>query len=423
MIDQIIEYITLQLQENQFFSGAVVLTFLGSLIYSLKTIPVFIWTRIRRKIEYHVTIIELDDLFIAVEQYLSINYQKSYRNVEAVRNGFAKHDKSEKRGKGDTPTVVEHNSGKEKAINGLIEIHKDVIYKQFEDSFLIWSENWPILIKKYREKLDNANNIFDVFLNQFHFSSINKKAINILIEKMNLEYEKTLVQEDSISIYINDYGSWMNAKKCYRDIDTVVINNKQSLINDIDAFLKLTHLYEKLGVPFKRGYLLYGPPGNGKTSLCAAIATKFNRNIYYLNLRAVTDDAALQRLFRDIGDNSILVLEDIDCAFKKGRKSNADISFSGLLNCLDGIFYKEGLITIMTTNHIDKLDNALIRTGRIDYQLHIEYPQKSDVEAYLKMAFKTDVVLGQYNNSKSMSDIAEICIKNNQAESIKLIEK
>jgi mitochondrial chaperone BCS1 len=119
--------------------------------------------------------------------------------------------------------------------------------------------------------------------------------------------------------------------------------------------------------------LLYGPPGTGKTSFTQAIAGACGLHICYLNLAGGNlNDDSLNTLLNSTEVNSIILLEDIDAIFQ-GRESvqekrdgGQSVTFSGLLNALDGVRSQEGRILIMTTNHKDKLDPALLRPGRAD---------------------------------------------------------
>ena len=392
MIDQIIEYIKIQLTENQFFSGAVVLTFLGGAIMSLKIIPAFLWRRTLRLIEYKVSIFEMTELYDSIEWWLYNHYEKSYRNVEAVTSGKDYYPPNNDR--------IEQKKSKSKR----------VIYSHFEDSFMIWSGWTPIFVYKFREKRDNAHSLKEAVLRQFRFVSWNKQKINSLIELMNKKHFESKIEEIDVDIRVNVYSRWYKVKKCMRDISTVFVKKKNFIVSDINQFIGNKVKYDLLGVPYKRGYLFYGPPGNGKTSLCAALATEFKRDIYYLNLTSVDSDSALQELFGDIDTNSILVIEDIDCVFKK-RKSLGKISFSSLLNCIDGLFFKEGLITILTTNYIEKLDPALIRSGRVDNKILIDFPTKETVSEYLTMVFQQNVTIPFLNTGTTMSDVSIMCMK------------
>jgi len=130
------------------------------------------------------------------------------------------------------------------------------------------------------------------------------------------------------------------------------------------------------GVPYRRGYLLYGPPGTGKTSFTQAIAGELKLNICYLNLsNGNMDDDGLNRALNNAPSQSIILLEDIDGIFvaresvNQGREGG--VSFSGLLNALDGVRSQEGRILFMTTNHREKLDPALMRPGRADFHAYL----------------------------------------------------
>lgn len=147
------------------------------------------------------------------------------------------------------------------------------------------------------------------------------------------------------------------------------------LCDDIQKFQNSEEWYQKRGIPYRRGYLLYGPPGTGKTSFTLAVAGALKLNICYLNLSSGRlDDDDLNDVLSSAPDNSIILLEDIDAIFVQ-RESvtqghQRGVSFSGLLNALDGVRSQEGSILFMTTNHREKLDPALLRPGRCD--VHVE---------------------------------------------------
>lgn len=118
--------------------------------------------------------------------------------------------------------------------------------------------------------------------------------------------------------------------------------------------------------------MLHGPPGSGKTSFIQALAGSIGYNICLMNLaeRGLTDDK-LNHLLGLVPDRSIILLEDVDSAFNRRIQTSEDgyagaVTFSGLLNALDGVASSEERIIFMTTNHAERLDPALIRPGRVD---------------------------------------------------------
>ncbi|KAI3799695.1 hypothetical protein L1987_34994 [Smallanthus sonchifolius] len=169
---------------------------------------------------------------------------------------------------------------------------------------------------------------------------------------------------------------------------------KETVMKDLDRFLRRREYYRKVGKAWKRGYLLYGPPGTGKSSLIAAMANYLNFDIYDLELTNIHSDSELRRLLVATANRSILVVEDIDCsvelhdrvqveAAKAAAKKNQrhgypeepKVTLSGFLNFIDGLWSSCGdeRIIIFTTNRKDKLDPALVRPGRMDVHIHMSY--------------------------------------------------
>ncbi|KAH3687394.1 hypothetical protein WICPIJ_001625 [Wickerhamomyces pijperi] len=182
------------------------------------------------------------------------------------------------------------------------------------------------------------------------------------------------------------YTSWgpewrpFGQPKKKRMIDSVILDSgiKEGIVDDVRGFLKSGKWYFERGIPYRRGYLLYGPPGSGKTSFIQALAGELDYNICILNLSEanLTDDR-LNHLMNHIPQRSLLLLEDIDAAFNQRDQTDSSgyksgVTFSGLLNALDGVASSEETITFMTTNHPEKLDPAILRPGRIDYRMLID---------------------------------------------------
>ena len=171
-------------------------------------------------------------------------------------------------------------------------------------------------------------------------------------------------------------GAWQKAlEKPKRAKASVVLDRDLSdfLVADARKFLGRAEWYMRRGIPYRRGYLLSGPPGTGKTSFCQVLAGELDADLCLLTLTdSDLTDTLLAESMRDAPAGSIILLEDVDAVFVERSsaesKSNKrqGVSFSGLLNAIDGVASQEGRIFIMTTNHAEKLDAALKRPGRCD---------------------------------------------------------
>jgi len=180
-------------------------------------------------------------------------------------------------------------------------------------------------------------------------------------------------------------GYWRRAStEKARPMDSVILPDgiKESVEADMQRFLskETRKWYRSKGIPYKRCYMFYGTPGTGKTSLITALAGRFRRKVCFLSAHHPKfTDEALKSALSQVPARAIVVLEDIDSLFDKNRNTNNmqnPLTFTGLLNALDGIGEHTGTLFIMTTNFIDRLDSALIRAGRVD--MKVEFKKADD---------------------------------------------
>ncbi|KAF8400260.1 hypothetical protein HHK36_013557 [Tetracentron sinense] len=206
---------------------------------------------------------------------------------------------------------------------------------------------------------------------------------------------------------------------------------KQEIKDDLIKFKNRREFYARVGRAWKRGYLLYGPPGTGKTSLIAAIANFLEFDIYDLELTAVMSNSQLRRLLISTSSKSVIVVEDVDCSLDLSDRKNKDIqgeveakeelekrrpgnynkgsslistvSLSGVLNFVDGLWSSCGgeRLMIFTTNQKEKLDQALLRPGRMDKHINLSY---CEITAF-KTLMKNYLVVEEHDLTKEVEEL------------------
>ncbi|KAK8092672.1 mitochondrial chaperone bcs1 [Apiospora kogelbergensis] len=226
-----------------------------------------------------------------------------------------------------------------------------------------------------------------------------------LLEDCRKAYLKA--NEGKTSIFEDNDGHWRRKEaKRIRQLSTIIMDEetKTNLMRDAETFVQSQRWYSSRGIPYRRGYLLYGRPGGGKSSLSLALAGRFGLEIYILNLSSVSA-SNLRSLVAALPPRCVLLLEDIDAVnMTQSRETDpqtqedgnptvnprakSGLSLSDLLNVLDGISAQEGRILIMTSNHPEHLDEALIRPGRIDLKIELPLADSTVAEELFCMVFK-----------------------------------
>lgn len=189
-----------------------------------------------------------------------------------------------------------------------------------------------------------------------------------------------------------------------RSFDTIYIptDTKRKVLRRIDDFIESHDDYESFGMPYKLVGLLEGPSGTGKTSFIHALASKYERDIAILTITSRMTNATFVKLVAALPKNCFLVIEDIDCLFDGDGYT---VTFSTLLNVLDGANSCDGMIAFVTTCFPDNLESSLVRPGRVDFIATFDFAKETEIRTMLEKfvpdkatEFPTVIeVLRQYN--------------------------
>lgn len=243
---------------------------------------------------------------------------------------------------------------------------------------------YEVIKLKFEEKEGVSND---------EYIKIIKKLLLEAREKYD-ENKRYKVQKDKLMLWSYSDGFWDDIKRIpKRKFDTVILDPeiKSDIKKSIDKFLDKDYKkkLESFGINSKLNLIFSGLPGTGKTSLMFSIASMLNRDLATMNFaNKDLNDHSFIIAANKVPKNCIFILEDVDALYIERDKSNDNrVSFSCILNFMDGVYSNEDLITILTTNHLEKLDKALVRPMRADKIIKFTYCSKYQYETIFSKFF------------------------------------
>tara|TARA_B100000287_G_scaffold418526_1_gene455587 strand:+ start:243 stop:1439 length:1197 start_codon:yes stop_codon:yes gene_type:complete len=375
MIDTVVELI----KTNEFAQGALIAAPATALTYAARNVPIRIWDSVKHFVSYDLTF-RSDQ-----EEYYYVNKMVTETMVS---------DKWSRDFTYENITVWDEDQCKD------IDVYQGMA--------IGFGRHWgkyrgkPVIVHRSMEE-SSATERFKETLT-ITFLGFGNKGVTEFCNELTKEIEKHS-KIKRLKLRRNMHAAWHGHGFLQpRPMESVFTNDgiKDKLLEDIQSFENREEEYRLKGMPYHLGIMLKGPPGTGKTSLIHALASALDRDIMFLNLSGVENEAELMELIgaRRDWQKSLLVIEDIDAVKANvARDSDSEgISLSTLLNVLDGFLTPHGLITLATTNRPEKLDPALVRSGRFDISVEIGPLEWTEAE---RMA---NLLLGENNQFGSFKD-------------------
>ena len=370
--------------QNNFLTGGLALMIIGGSMALLRRLPAEIWGFLVRRCSISVEIPDRDPAFRWVQCWLAEQrFARRARNL-SLTTTWVSHDPDPDV---DADPAYSYSSGK------LSEAR--FVLSPAPGMHVLMYRKHLIVLQRIRRDLESGGPLaFQETLNLQILGGDRRMVEDLLRET----HRAAMPGIPGLNVLTaTRHGCWgVSSWRPKRPLESIVLpdNLLEELLTDLREFLRSSAWYDARGFPHRRGYLLHGPPGNGKTSVVAAVAAEVGLSVAVLSLnnKLLTDDG-LRDLVDALPAGCILLMEDIDCAFgpKREAAEETGVTLSGLLNALDGVSSREGRVLFLTTNHPERLDPALVRPGRVDRSFRLGHTTRDQARRLFAWFFSGGV--------------------------------
>ncbi len=365
-------WVQTQLTDNDIFAGVVGASVLLSLLMLLRSVPAKLWSLFLFQWTVNLIVYNEDDIYPWLDNWLSKHdYAQKTRRMK-----LSSHWENTDEDNNETWTV------------------SPGLGKHF-----FWHKRKFVELTRSSEEGGNS---------QKRRETIELRTFGrtqAVIRDIVREAREFMSEDDRTDVFMYK-DCWSKvASKTPRPLDSIVLPPDQlaRVVGDVHWFLKSRKWFANRGVPHRRGYMLSGPPGCGKTSLVLGLASMLQWPVYALNLGSMRYDDELFEAMASVPEKAILLMEDIDAVGhnrssdkkEEGEKDRNPLTISAVLNSIDGVMSTDGRLMIVTTNHPDRLDPALVRPGRIDMHEVIGPAGPEEAGRLFTKFFPNQVKVGQ----------------------------
>ncbi len=364
MYEQFYNWLSAQFADNDMFIGVIAASTIGTALYLARAVPARLWSCALRYFTVTLEVDNTDPGFTWIKMWLARHpYVERSRRLRL--------------------------SGRDEQLDSDISgEHSAWRLLPGEGYHMFLHKGRPVMLSY---TIDEENSKGHFLRQRFHLRTVGRSQF--YLRALVTEAAALCTGDDRVRVYDWRGGYWeLSARKRPRALESVILPARQidGIVSDAEWFFTAADWYAGRGIPYRRGFLFSGPPGTGKSSVVLALASHLGKPVYALNLASVTQDSALLEAFAEVPQDAILLVEDIDATQiarnreKKTEEGETQIgnkpTLSGLLNAIDGVAAPEGRLLVMTSNHPEHLDPALIRPGRIDLHERFELLGPAEVK-------------------------------------------
>lgn len=381
MLETILGYINAASHGNPMIAGAVTLAASGSLMYLIKELPMkffyFLRAQFTTTASFNNGSWEKQTTFIRIADFLA------QKTTEAGSRSVTI-DSVWDRDTGRTKLVVTIGSGKH----------------------FFFYRGQPIMLHRSMMQENNGDVIKEIItLTKFG------RSHNLFHE---LVKDNTPTKHKALSISTWAQGEWRQTSELDAGgLETIALDKeiREFFVEQMDNFKNGKDTYRRLGLAYKMTVILHGLTGSGKTCLIRALAAQYRMNVCILDLNEISA-VNLVAALGSVPGNSLLLVEDFDSArhlhtrvekkkVEEVKSKTVDTrsvadkvieeftggSLSGTLNALDGISSLNNVVVFLTTNHLEKIDTAVYRPGRVDHIVELPKPSITAIREHFEYCY------------------------------------
>lgn len=363
------------LSHNELLQGGLVLGVLAWLGIALRRVPSMALDAVKRRFILTIEIDDRDEAFEWLKAWLAQHpYTERARRWMILRRSNV--DESQPAEGNGESTTAQHTPEVQ------LTLAPGLHLLRYNERFL-----WLNFV---REPMKLGGMVLG-YQERMHIGIVGQEA-EIIQSLLRDAYEAAQPKEPrTVDIRTAAWGSWQRiGYRIARPLSSLVFDDSvaSDLLAEIRQFWAEQDWYANAGIPWRRGYLLTGPPGNGKSSLVMALSGELQAQLRIINLGAVSSDDTLMGLMLSVPSRVILLMEDIDDArVEEAPQRGEGVTLTGLLNAIDGIAAAEGRVLFLTTNKAAQLAPALVRPGRTDRHVHLANASGAQAKAFFSRFF------------------------------------